>query len=96
MAYVVYQLLQSWWVLLIEAGLARALLFDPSLSLSQSWFNYREGRPAEPLFKVGTIAVGDKAIRWVANKLGIDPDHVRFILWLCCILVAIGYWLLVK
>jgi hypothetical protein len=35
---------QGMVVLLIEAGLARALLFDPSLNLSQSWFNHREGR----------------------------------------------------
>jgi hypothetical protein len=86
-AYVVYQLQQPWWALLVEAALIRALLFDPSLNLSQSWFNYREGRPAEPLFKVGTIAAGDRAIRWAADKLGMKPELLRFILWLLSISV---------
>jgi hypothetical protein len=80
-------------VLLLEAAFARALLFDPSLSLSQSWFNHREGRPAEPLFKVGTIAAGDRAIRWLATKLGMKPEHLRLILWLLCL--ALGVCLLV-
>jgi hypothetical protein len=66
--------------LLIEATLAWTLLFDPSLSLSQSWFNYREGRPAEHLLKVGTIAASDKAIRWAAEKLSMKPEHLRFIM----------------
>jgi hypothetical protein len=79
-------------VLLIEAGLALALLFDPSLSLSQSWFNHREGRRAEPLLKVGTIAAGDKAIRWAVDKLSMKHEHVRFILWLVCLaLVIVGF-----
>jgi hypothetical protein len=95
-AYVVYQLQHPWWVLLLEAGLARALLFDPSLNLSQSWFNYREGRPAEPLFKVGTIAVGDRAIRWAADKLSIKPEHLRLIVWLLSIAAAMICWYLVR
>jgi hypothetical protein len=91
-AYVVYHLHQPWWVLLVEASLARALLFDPSLNLSQSWFNYREGRAAEPLFKVGTIAAGDRAIRWAADKLSMKPEHLRLILWLVCLVLAIVAW----
>ncbi|MGI4819868.1 MAG: hypothetical protein ACRYFV_01545 [Janthinobacterium lividum] len=89
-AYVVYQSGQPWRVLLIEAALIRALLFDPSLSLSQSWFNYREGRPAESLFKVGTIAVGDQAIRWAADKLGMEPEHLRCILWVVCLALVVA------
>jgi hypothetical protein len=92
-AYVVYTLTPSLMgigVLLIEATLIRALLFDPSLNLSQSWFNYREGRPAESLFKVGTIAAGDRAIRWAADKLGMEPEHLRCILWVVCLALAIA------
>jgi hypothetical protein len=69
-------------VLLTEAVAARALLFDPCLSLSQSWFNHREGRAAEPLFKVGTIAFTDRAIRWLAGELGMKPEHLRLVVWL--------------
>jgi hypothetical protein len=75
-------------VLLIEAGLARALLFDPCVSLAQSWFNRREGRPAEPLFKVGTIAAGDRAIRWLAEHLNMAPEHLRALLWGLCLVLA--------
>jgi hypothetical protein len=83
-----HQLQQPWWVLLLEACLARALLFDPSLSLSQSWFNHREGRSAESLFKVGTIAAGDRATRWADDKLSMEPEHLRFLLWVVCIVLA--------
>jgi hypothetical protein len=92
-AYVVYQLQQPWWVLLIDAALARALLFDPSLSVSQSWFNYREGRPAESLFKVGT---GDRAISWAADKLGMEPEYLRAIIWVVCLALAIAALLIFR
>jgi hypothetical protein len=75
-------------VLLVEAALARALLFDPSLNLSQSWVNHREGRPAEPLFKVGTIAFLDLRVRWLAAKLSMQPEHLRAWVWVVCLLVA--------
>lgn len=68
-------------VLLVEALLSRALLFDLCLNLSQSWFNYREGRPAEPLFKVGTVAVLDRGLRWLASQLGMEPAHLRLTVW---------------
>ncbi|TVT39647.1 hypothetical protein FNT36_18575 [Hymenobacter setariae] len=68
-------------VLLAEATAARALLFDPCLSLSQSWFNYREGRPAEPLFKVGTVALLDKMLRSVAARLSWPPERLRLVVW---------------
>jgi hypothetical protein len=71
----------NWPLLLLEATAARALLFDPCLSLSQSWFNYREGRAAEPLFKVGTIALLDRALRWLAGELGMQPEHLRLVVW---------------
>jgi hypothetical protein len=75
-------------VLLIEAALARALLFDPCLNLAQSWFNHREGRPAEPLFKVGTVAVLDRGLRWLAGQLGMEPAHLRLTVWVVSLLGA--------
>jgi hypothetical protein len=74
--------------LLIEAALARTLLFDPCLNLAQSWFNYREGRPAEPLFKVGTVAVLDRCLRWLAGKLGMEPAHLRLTVWAATFITA--------
>jgi uncharacterized protein (DUF2236 family) len=69
-------------VLLAEATAARLLLFDPTLSLSQSWFNHREGRPAEPLFKVGTVALLDRALRWLAVQLSWRPERLRLVVWI--------------
>jgi hypothetical protein len=68
-------------LLLLEAGLTQALLFDPALNTSRSWFNYREGRAWGNLFEVGTIAAGDRAVRWAADKLSIEPVHLRLLLW---------------
>jgi hypothetical protein len=75
-------------VLLAEASLSRALLFDPCLNLAQSWFNYREGRPAEPLFKVGTVAVLDRGLRWAAARLSWPPERLRLAVWVVSLLVA--------
>ncbi|RZJ93044.1 MAG: hypothetical protein EOO60_06235 [Hymenobacter sp.] len=75
-------------VLLIEAVLARALLFDPSLNLSQSWFNHREGRAAEPVFKVGTVAMLDKMLRYVAGWLRWPPERLRLVVWIMSLLAA--------
>lgn len=83
-------------VLLLEAGLARALLFDPSLNLSQSWVNHREGRPAEPLFKVGTIAVLDRAVRWLAQKLSMQAEPLRALLWGLSVVLAVCLLIVVK
>jgi hypothetical protein len=87
--YVVHVLgWRSWPLLLMEAVGARALLFDPCLNLAQSWFNYREGRPAEPLFKVGTVAVLDRGLRWLAGQLGMDPAHLRLAVWVVSLVGA--------
>jgi uncharacterized protein (DUF2236 family) len=75
-------------VLLAEATAARLLLFDPTLSLSQSWFNHREGRPAEPLFKVGTVALLDKMLRSVAARLSWPPERLRLVVWLGSLLLT--------
>lgn len=95
--YVVHVLgWRSWPLLLIEAAAARALLFDPCLNLAQSWFNYREGRPAEPLFKVGTVAVLDRALRWLAGKLGMEPAHLRLAAWVVSLATAMLCYYLIK
>jgi len=75
-------------LLLATATAARALLFDPCLNLAQSWFNYREGRPAEPLFKVGTVAVLDRVLRWLAGQLGMEPAHLRLAVWVVSLVGA--------
>ncbi|MGI4864196.1 MAG: hypothetical protein ACRYFZ_09765 [Janthinobacterium lividum] len=98
--YVAYLLaplsLKEGMLLLVTAVLARALLFDPALNTSRSWFNYREGRPWGNVFEVGTIAAGDKAVRWVANQLGMEPEHLRLLLWLVCLAGAVLWWYLTK
>jgi hypothetical protein len=75
-------------ILLVEASLSRALLFDPCLNLAQSWFNYREGRPGEPVCKVGTVAVLDWALRWLAGQLGMEPAHLRLAVWVVSLSLA--------
>jgi len=75
-------------LLLATATAARALLFDPCLNLAQSWFNYREGRPVEPIFKVGTVALLDRALRWVADQLGMEPAHLRLAVWVGSLVVT--------
>ena len=76
--------------LLVEASLARALLFDPALNTARSWFNHREGRAWGNLFEVGTTAASDKALRWLAAKLRWPPERLRGLLWVVTGLVAIG------
>jgi hypothetical protein len=57
-------------------------------------FNYCEGRLGEQLLKVGTIAAGDLAIRWAADKLGMEPEHLRCILWVVCLLLIVAWYLI--
>ena len=80
------------WQLLVAAGLARTLFFDPCLNLARSWFNHREGRAWIPPFTVGTSALEDRALRGLAQKLGMAPEHLRFLGWVGSV-VAAGYWL---
>jgi hypothetical protein len=62
----------------------------------QSWFNHREGRPTEPLFKIGTIAVLDRSIRWLAQLLGMQPEHMRGLMRVLCLLMSIYLMLLIR
>jgi hypothetical protein len=92
-AYVAYTLTPSLigiGVLLIEAALIRALLFDPALNTSRSWFNYREGRPWGSAFEVGTTAIGDKLIRAGARWAHMEPEGLRFMLWMMCLVLAVA------
>ncbi|MVN78907.1 hypothetical protein GO988_21470 [Hymenobacter sp. HMF4947] len=86
----------GWVLLLVEASLSRALLFDPALNTSRSWFNYREGRAWGNLFEVGTTAAGDKALRWLAEKLNWLPERLRLGLWVLSLLLASSWKLLTK
>ncbi len=100
--------LVSWWFawghvvrgpaaisLVVQAVLVRALVFDPGLNTSRSWYNHREGRPWGPLFEVGTVALSDRLIRAVAQRLGARPERLRVGLWLFTLALAAGwfYWL---
>jgi hypothetical protein len=57
--------------------------------MSQSWFNHREGRPAEPLFKVGTVALLDKMLRWAAARLSWPPERLRLVVWVVSLFIGI-------
>jgi hypothetical protein len=71
----------------LVAGGARLLLFDPVLNLAAG----------DIVFAVGSTAKTDQTIRWASNKLGMEPEHLRFLLWLMCLIaVIILYWLKVK
>lgn len=97
--------LVSWWFvwgrvvvwpaalsLLVQAVLVRALVFDPSLNTSRSWYNHREGRPWGPLFEVGTVALSDRLIRGLAARLGWVPARLRTGLWLLTAALAAGWY----
>ena len=77
------------WPALVAAALVRLIVFDPALNLTRSYFNYREGRPMEPVFSVGFSASTDKALRWLAPA---NPNRLRFLLWLTAILAAAGFY----
>jgi hypothetical protein len=94
--YIEHPTLLGAGLLLLEAGLARALLFDSALNTSRSWFNYREGRAWGNLFEVGTIAAGDKAVRWAAGQLSIEPERLRLILWVLSIAAALLWFIIYK
>jgi hypothetical protein len=57
----------------------RLLLFDPVLNLAAG----------DIVFAVGSTAKTDRAIRWASNKLGMEPEHLRCILWVICLALAI-------
>ena len=46
---------------------ARAVLFDPLLSLAAG----------DPLFGVGQTALSDRALRWAAARLNVRPERLR-------------------
>ncbi|MDO7888249.1 hypothetical protein [Hymenobacter cheonanensis] len=64
----------------IIAVLARLLLFDPVLNLAAS------DRP----FAVGQTAASDRALQWLAQRVGWPADRVRAVVWVLSVGVA-GY-----
>ena len=84
------------WPLLVDALLVRWLLFDVVLNLTRAYFDYREGRGSffgisfRP-FEVGTAAVSDRLMRWVAGWLGIYPPMLRAGAWVVALGLAIGF-----
>jgi hypothetical protein len=61
---------------------SRLLLFDPVLNTSAG----------EPAFAVGATALTDRALRWLALRLGMHPERLRLVVWVGSLVVSC--WLL--
>jgi hypothetical protein len=70
----------------LTAVLARLLLFDPALNLGAG----------DKLFAVGQTAASDRAMQWLAQRLGWPAERVRLVLWLLSIAGAMLCWQLVN
>ena len=55
------------WPTVAGAVLLRIALFDPAHNAARAWFSHREGRRPDPLLAVGTSALSDKVLQWVAS-----------------------------
>jgi hypothetical protein len=69
----------------VDALASRPLLFDPVLNTSAG----------EPAFAVGGTALTDRALRWLATRLGVQPERLRLVVWVGSLLAAAGlslYW----
>lgn len=55
----------------VAMGLARLLLFDPVLNLAAG----------DPAFAVGRTAASDRALQWLAARLGWPASRVRAVVW---------------
>ena len=73
----------SAWVV---AVLARLLLFGPVLNLAAG----------TSVFSVGQTTASDRALRWLSNKMGMAPEHLRLLLWLVSLVSAISLLLLLQ
>jgi hypothetical protein len=58
---------------------ARLLFFDPVLNLAAGY----------PPFAVGQTAASDRALQWLAQHLNMEPAHLRLLLWLFCVVLAV-------
>ena len=70
----------------IIAGLARLLLFDPVLNLAAG----------DPAFAVGRTAASDRALQWLALRVGWPASRVRAVVWVfsvgvACLLLIINW-----
>ena len=63
----------------IMAGSSRLLLFDPVLNRAAG----------DKVFAVGQTAASDRAVRWLAHKLNMQPEHLRALLWGLCVVLAL-------
>jgi len=63
---------------------ARLLLFDPALNLAAG------DRP----FAVGQTAASDRALQWVALRVGWPAERVRVVAWVVC--VAGSGWVVIS
>jgi hypothetical protein len=68
----------------LAAVLSRLLLFDPVLNLAAGY----------PPFAVGQTAASDRALQWLAQHLNIEPAHLRLLLWLFCVVLAVCWLVL--
>lgn len=58
---------------------SRLLLFDPVLNLAAG----------DKVFAVGQTAASDRAVRWLAQRLNMQPEHLRVLLWGLCLVLAV-------
>ena len=65
----------------IIAGLARLLLFDPVLNLAAG----------DKPFAVGQTAATDRALQWLAARVGWPAERLRAVLWVVSLLLATYY-----
>lgn len=81
------------WGLLVQAALARLVVFDVSLIAARRWYDHREGRTMGAWFQVGTTAKSDRATRWLASRLRLSPERLRLAGWLFTLAAGVA-WLL--
>ena len=83
--YLALVLAPATWVAAVGA---RLLLFDLTLNLASG----------EEPFRVGSTALADRGLQWVAGRLGVRADRVRLGGWVLCLVSAawalVRYWLL--
>jgi hypothetical protein len=70
----------------LVALLSRLLLFDPVLNASAG----------EPVFAVGVTALTDRALRWLAARVGWPAERVRLWVWVgsvgvACLLLVVNW-----
>jgi hypothetical protein len=70
----------------IIAAVSRLLLFDPVLNKAAG----------DKVFAVGQTAASDRGICWLAQRLGMEPEHLRALLWGLSLVLAVCYLVIVN